>query len=574
MNFQPINQQIVKMFIRNFFIPLQITILLITIILFYYLDSIERAHQKEILQRLEKRLNQDRENLSNLLIEWTDYDSPVLYFNNKYPTFVKDEFVISVKNLRLNLFVSINKDNTLKEIYFFNEEGHYIQVPKDLYDFFKNQNVKHLIKREDKITGIIGFNNNQEFLFFSARGVLWFKENYQKSHGTLIFGRLINRDLLSIYANDIGYNIEIFPAKNNHLFEDKISIKWKNIMTNQGILIVNDFFNKPLFYFLIEFPKNQLLTSLFIIIIINLIILALGFISYIFIKKDIYKSIIKRLEEFNKEIQNIRKNPDRKEIQINNPIIDEITLIHQSFNELLNELKQREELNKKYLELVELEKDKTFQLLLNILPKKIAYQMSEADENNFIIADEFSNASILFADIVNFTSWSKNLDPKELVLYLNQLFSQIDFLTEKYNVEKIKTIGDCYMAATGIIEEDEYHADNIILFALNMLQILKEFNQNMNTIIQMRIGINSGKVVAGVIGAKKFIYDVWGDTVNLASRMESSGIENSLQISEYTYNCIKNSELKKQFVKRGLIKFKSGHIIPTYIYKEENKIIL
>ncbi len=558
-----INQEVIRSFQRYFFIPILISIITISLILFFYLDRVEKEYHKEILHRLDKKLQEDILSLSNLLVEWVDYDSPVLYFENQFPDFVKKEFKISVKNLNLQLFVSINKDNSIKEIYLFDREGNYLPIPEGIQNFFKNKMFKHLMKREDSEYGIIALNN--EYYMVASRGVLWYKENYKTSHGTLIFGRKIDDIYLKSYENDIGHPIKVLPYYNTR---ERIIVESKNIFINKGYLLVYSYFQKPIFHFYVELPRKQITTSLIIILIIIFVISSIGILSYFLLRRDIYKKIIQRLIDFKENIIKIKENPDNyTQIEFYKENHDEITEIKKSFNEMLEELKRREELNQLYLELVEKEKEKTYELLLNILPKDIAEKLQNTNEESHIIADEFLEASILFADIVNFSEWSKNLDPRELVNTLNILFTQFDYITDKYKVEKIKTIGDNYMAAAGIPISDVYHADHLILFAIEMIKILHEFNREFGLKIEMRIGINSGKVVAGVIGAKKFIYDVWGDTVNLASRMESSSRKNTIQISEYTYHCIKNEELKKSFIKRGILQLKSGHKIATYLYQ-------
>ncbi len=558
-----INKKVIRSFQRYFFIPILVSIITTSFIIFFYLDKIEKEYHKEILHRLHKKLHEDILSLSNLLVEWVDYDSPVLYFNNQFPDFVKKEFKISVKNLNLQLFVSINKDNSIKEIYLFDREGNYLPIPVGIEKFFKNKMFKHLTKREDSEYGIIELNN--EYYMVASRGVLWYKENYKTSHGTLIFGRKIDDIYLKSYENDIGYPIKVLPYNNT---KERIIVESKNLFINKGYLLVYSFFQKPIFHFYVEFPRKQITTSLIVISIIIFVISSIGILSYFLLRRDIHKNIIHRLIQFKENIIKIKENPDNyTQIELDKENQDEITEIKKSFNEMLEELKRRDELNQLYLELVEKEKEKTYELLLNILPKDIAAKLQNSNEESHIIADEFLEASILFADIVNFTGWSKNLDPKELVNTLNILFTQFDYITDKYKIEKIKTIGDNYMAAAGIPISDVYHADNLILFAIEMIKLLQEFNREFGLKIEMRIGINSGKVVAGVIGAKKFIYDVWGDTVNLASRIESSCRNNTIQISEYTYHCIKNEELKKNFIKRGILQLKSGHKIATYLYQ-------
>jgi class 3 adenylate cyclase len=168
-------------------------------------------------------------------------------------------------------------------------------------------------------------------------------------------------------------------------------------------------------------------------------------------------------------------------------------------------------------------------LLLSILPAPIAERLKSGTES---IADHFAEVSVLFADIVDFTVHSGGMAPKPLVALLDDLFTVFDGLASRHQVEKIKTIGDCYMAVCGVPNPRADHAGALADMALEMIGCLREFNQSHGTSLRVRIGINIGPVVAGVIGRSKFIYDLWGDTVNTASRMESTGLPDRVQVTE------------------------------------------
>jgi guanylate cyclase len=174
-------------------------------------------------------------------------------------------------------------------------------------------------------------------------------------------------------------------------------------------------------------------------------------------------------------------------------------------------------------------------LLLNILPRSIADQL-KADSRT--IADQFSSASILFADVVDFTPLAERLPPAEVVGILDHLFSHFDMLAERYQLEKIKTIGDCYMVAAGVPTPRSDHAQALALMALDMIEAMRSSDEVGHLGLELRIGINSGPVVAGVIGRKRFLYDLWGDAVNTASRMESQGTPGRVQVTRATYELL------------------------------------
>lgn len=207
------------------------------------------------------------------------------------------------------------------------------------------------------------------------------------------------------------------------------------------------------------------------------------------------------------------------------------------------------------------EKDKSEQLLLNILPLAIAEKLKK---NQGCIADRFEETTILFADLTDFTGLSARSSPTKIVTFLNEIFSEFDRLAEKYQLEKIKTIGDAYMVVGGIPIPKPNHAHAIAEMALEMQQMIQRFRYHDNQLLNLRIGINTGPVVAGVIGLKKFSYDLWGDAVNIASRMESQGIPGQIQVSQTTYEKIKHSHLLEE---RGIILVKGKGEMRTYWLK-------
>ncbi len=209
--------------------------------------------------------------------------------------------------------------------------------------------------------------------------------------------------------------------------------------------------------------------------------------------------------------------------------------------------------------LLALEKQYSDTLLHNILPKSIVKGL-KADP--VIIADRVDATTILFADIVGFTKLSAKTSPDLMVTLLNQMFSIFDELSERYGLEKIKTIGDAYMVAGGLPIANNNHAQAVANLALDMRTQLIEFNQQQQQDFQIRIGIHTGTVIAGVIGIKKFVYDIWGDAVNTASRMESHGIAGEIQVSEATYLILKD---EYDFKERGVIDVKGKGEMRVYL---------
>jgi len=204
------------------------------------------------------------------------------------------------------------------------------------------------------------------------------------------------------------------------------------------------------------------------------------------------------------------------------------------------------------------EQAKTEQLLLNILPHKIAQRLKAGEDK---IADAYPSVSVLFADMVGFTKMSRTMSASELVAVLGDLFSRFDLITEYHGLEKIKTIGDCYMLAGGVPEPFDGHAEAVVNAALDFCAALTEMHERTGGALQMRIGVHSGPIVAGVIGIRKFTYDLWGDTVNVASRMESTGLPGKVHVSADTAALLHG---KYTLESRGTIEVKSLGPVETF----------
>lgn len=201
-------------------------------------------------------------------------------------------------------------------------------------------------------------------------------------------------------------------------------------------------------------------------------------------------------------------------------------------------------------ELLEVEQEKSERLLLNILPSAIADRLKHGERT---IADRYANVTVLFADLVDFTALVNRISPEELVSLLSDLFSRFDRLASRHRVEKIKTIGDCYLVVGGLPGGDENHLDAVADMALAMMDEIAALNRERRLGLSLRIGLNSGPVVAGVIGRNKFAYDLWGATVNLASRMQSSAPPNRIHLPTATSELLRD---RFRFAPAGLVSCK------------------
>ena len=239
-----------------------------------------------------------------------------------------------------------------------------------------------------------------------------------------------------------------------------------------------------------------------------------------------------------------------------------------------------EDLSKKNIRISEEEK-KSETLLLNVLPQSIARRLKSGE---IAIADKFEETSVVFIDIVEFTRQSAHVDPEKIVEVLNNIFTKFDQIAAKYGMEKIKTIGDCYMAAAGIPIPNKNHAESIARFSLDVLKHSDIFVLPGNDEgVQFRIGLDCGPAVAGVIGEQKFIYDLWGDTVNTASRMEEYGVTGKIQVSDrfmktleashriYNNEAMENKyeDIRFIFTERGEIEIKGKGMMKTWFLDAE-----
>jgi class 3 adenylate cyclase len=207
---------------------------------------------------------------------------------------------------------------------------------------------------------------------------------------------------------------------------------------------------------------------------------------------------------------------------------------------------------------LDLEREKSERLLLNVLPAPIAARLKQTEG---VIADGFPEVTVLFADIVDFTSRSERIAPEQVVEVLNDLFSAFDRLARQRGLEKIKTIGDAYMVVGGLPEPRPDHAEAVAEMALTMLEEVAGRSDPSGRPLAVRIGIDTGPVVAGVIGTSRFSYDLWGDTVNTASRMESHGVPGCIQVTGRTYRRLRD---RYQFQRRGPIPVKGKGDVVTY----------
>jgi len=256
----------------------------------------------------------------------------------------------------------------------------------------------------------------------------------------------------------------------------------------------------------------------------------------------------------------ITKPFDLAEVQIRVYNMLEVRLLHLQTKQLYEQVVAEQRVSER--------------LLLNVLPQAIAQRLKGrpdvmADNFTEVIADSFADVTVLFADIVNFSKFSESVSPEVLVEVLNDIFTRFDSIADERGLEKIKTIGDAYMAAAGLPLPAHDHAIRAANMALDMMDAMEQFNQQRNHQLKVRIGICTGAVVAGVIGKRKFLYDLWGDVVNTASRMESHGVAGRIQVTDSTHLWLKELFSLEA---RGPIEIKGKGEMNTWFLNERREI--
>ncbi|MCD0480497.1 hypothetical protein LPB90_18815 [Chryseobacterium sp. LC2016-29] len=251
-------------------------------------------------------------------------------------------------------------------------------------------------------------------------------------------------------------------------------------------------------------------------------------------------SLVKQLDEVNR-LSDINLKQEQEKQQI---LQDQNDLLEKQVDERTFELQK--------------EKQKTENLLLNILPHEVA---EELKENGSSEAKYYDEVSVLFTDFVNFTQSSEKMGAEKMLVELNECFTAFDMIMEKHGLEKIKTIGDAYLAVCGLPIKNEDHALQTVLVALDIIDFIEERKKTNPDVLDIRIGINSGSLIAGIVGVKKFAYDIWGDTVNTAARMEQNSEKGRINISESTYQLVKNDF---NFEFRGKIETKGKGAMEMY----------
>ncbi len=380
--------------------------------------------------------------------------------------------------------------------------------------------------------------------------------------GTLVMGRSLDADEVRRLAEalrlDVGVRTVAEAANEPELASalGRLSVSAPvhvqaiddRLMTGYGLLA--DVRGDPFLLFRIGMPREVYARGLAGSRSLALSVAIAGLVFGAVVLLLVERLVVAPVTRLSDEVQNVADRADHS-LRVTATGQGEIAHLGLSINGMLGSLER-------LTRLLNAERERSERLLLNVLPKSIADRLKQDEQT---IADSFAEVTVLFSDLVGFTDLAARVGPVPLVTMLNGVFSRFDALAERHGLEKIKTIGDAYMVVAGLPEPHPDHVEAVAAMALDMLEAMAEFNRERGAALEIRIGINTGPVVAGVIGRKKFIYDLWGDSVNIASRMESSGLPGRIQVTEPVYLRLRD---RFEFETRGPIQVKGKGEMRTW----------
>ena len=374
--------------------------------------------------------------------------------------------------------------------------------------------------------------------FLDKDEILKLEEQTQLDLAVTVFGDVQNTDVRSLPGRSPLADIT----------EGQVHVLPRNDDIVEGHTVLSDINGDKALALRVDIPRDVMEEGRNSINLLLIALVAVGVVLVVVIALVLDRLVLSRMSSLNEQVSGISMGSSLDD-RVSIPGRDELSNLGGAINGMLGE--------------IQTERGRSEDLLLNVLPQPIAERLKAGEaEGEKVIADSFDSVTVLFSDVVGFTKLSARVGAAELVMMLNGVFSAFDQLSDKHGVEKIKTIGDAYMVVGGLPVRSDNHAAAIAVMSLDMYKELDRINAEAGTDLNIRIGINSGPVVAGVIGSRKFTYDLWGDAVNTAARMESHGIEGRVQVTEETYNLLKD---EFDFEDRGVIDVKGKGDMHVYI---------
>jgi adenylate cyclase len=539
--------------------------------LFENYEGLEQQDLKRDVQIIHNNLQQEAQILEEKLADWSKWDDSYQFALKPNKLFIEtnltQEALVSIRVNAILIFDNKNKLLVSRSYKIENDQVTPWKTDGLLKYILQHPELITHASASSQITGLISFpdENSNTVTFFASEPII--PTNLSpRIAGTIVFFRrfskgyieqLLRRQQIEAYFHLIQ---ELAPENSMQQIIGGLRPSRPTLVLPQneqkvsGFSLIRDVYQKPIFLLEVHKQREIYLQGKHLISNALYVLIILGSFFLIITLLSLRHWVLFPLFVLLKEVQIITRSGDIKN-RVRGLGTDEIGVLSHEINTMLESLDIA--LDKKRQDLL-VEKERSDELLNNILPRVIADRMRMGE---LMIAEHFEEVTVLFSDIVGFTKLSARTAPQELVKLLNMIFSEYDLIADKHGLEKIKTIGDAYMVVSGVPLAQMEHARRIALMALEMRDKLLELNQTFQLDIAVRIGIATGEVIAGIIGKRKFSYDLWGDTVNIAARMESHGIEGKIQCTEYFYQL-----LHREFVfePRGLIEVKGKGLMLTY----------
>ncbi|AFY82209.1 adenylate/guanylate cyclase domain-containing protein [Oscillatoria acuminata] len=530
--------------------------------------ALEQKEARRNVKRVLDAFSNSKQELQALNFQWGVWDETYRFIEDGNLDYIERNLgEFNLASLRANAILFINPEGELVFGQGFDlVRQELMPIPAEVSQEIAATS-SQVLNPQKSWAGIVTINNRPMTI---ATGPILNSQGNLPSRGTLAIARFLDREEIQRLAKlthldvrayglmdpttpvelqpTIAHLSQISDASDPPILIEPLSREWM-----AGYSLLPDIYGKPAVLLELNIPRDIYyqgqLSGRYMMASLAIVGLVFGFCTLLLLEK----MVLARLSYLSKDVKKI---DNRRDLTLRVLVSgkDELSSLAQTINAMLETLESS-------AKALEIEREKAESLLLNILPEVIADRLKGHEEN---IADNFAEVTVLFADIVGFTQLSAQIEAAELVQLLNNIFSRFDRALERYQLEKIKTIGDCYMVVAGMPVPCDNSAVAIAEMALEMQEEIARFNTEFHQSLKMRMGIHTGPVVAGVIGIKKFIYDLWGDTVNTASRMESHGIPGQIQVSRATYDCLKD---QYRFEERGAIEIKGKGAMQVYLLK-------
>lgn len=527
-------------------------------------EKLEVENTQRNVQRVKEALYEEIKQLNVSAEDYASWDDTYQYVVGENPEYREINLIPeSFAGLEINAIALLNNEAKVVFGTGFDLAGEATtELPPGLKNQFVPENplVTHN-DEESEVTGILMLQD--QAILLASQPILTSAAN-GPSRGTFLLGRYLGSDRIGALSERTKLNLKFYNLKETLSDPDLAAIAEKLKSTSgdaieiqeidrdtiHGYGLIRDLNGNPALLLKVIIPRDIHKEGQKSLLYLVLSLIGVGIIFGAAILILLERVVLKRITSLSEEVSVIGSQ-NNLALRVKESGQDEISNLSESINGMLEQI----EVGANQLAV---EQKKADRLLLNILPEPIAEQLKQSQD---AIAEHFDEVTILFADIVGFTPLSAKLGPIELVNLLNRIFSTFDHFAERLGLEKIKTIGDAYMVAAGLPLPRRDHADVIAEMAIAMQEAVAALREELKEDVRIRVGVNTGKVVAGVIGTHKFIYDLWGDSVNVASRMESSGEPGSIQVTASTYELMKAKYVLQY---RGKVEVKGKGEMETY----------